>query len=102
MANLQISQAAKRDLAAIYQNGLEAFGRLQADKYIDGLLDTLDLIADFPEMSRLRKSIDSPARVHGYRRHVVVYDLLDDGVVLIVRIRHALEDWQGSSGDKDQ
>jgi toxin ParE1/3/4 len=99
---LRISLAARQDLSTIYRHGVEAFGQRQADRYIDGLLDTLDLLADFPEMARVRDSLNPPARVHGHLRHVIVYDLLADEIVLIVRIRHALEDWQGLSGDMNQ
>ena len=78
------------------------FGLSQADRYIDGLLGTLELIADFPEIARLRTGIDPPVRAWPYRSHVILYDLGEAGGVLIVRIRHGLEDWQGNLGADDQ
>lgn len=77
------------------------FGPAQADRYIDGLLETLDLIAEFPEMSRLRTEIDPPMRVHPHQSHAIIYKIDERGDVLIVRIRHALEDWQ-RSGAQDR
>ena len=76
------------------------FGQAQADRYIDGLLETLDLIAEFPEMSRLRTEIDPPMRVHPHQSHAIIYKIDERSDVLIVRIRHALEDWQ-RSGARD-
>lgn len=78
------------------------FGLSQADRYIDGLLETLELIADFPEIARLRTGIAPPVRGWPYRSHMILYDLGEDGGVLIVRIRHGLEDWQGNLGADDQ
>lgn len=95
MARLTISEDADRDLSFIYLRGVETFGLGQADRYIDALLNVLDTITDFPEISRLRTEIDPPIRVYIHQSHVIMYDVDEKGDVLIVRIRHALEDWQG-------
>ena len=71
---------------------------VQADRYIDGLLDTLDLIAEFPDMARFRPEVDPPARVHTHQSHAIIYDIDERGDLLIIRIRHVLEDWRTSTG----
>jgi toxin ParE1/3/4 len=33
--------------------------------------------------------------VHPYRSHIVVYLIDNDGDILILRVRHGREDWEG-------
>jgi toxin ParE1/3/4 len=98
LARLTISKDARRDLSSIYLQGVQTFGPAQADRYIDALLDVLDMIADFPEISRLRTEIEPPVRAYTHQSHVILYDFDANGDVMIVRIRHVLEDWQGLNG----
>lgn len=98
MARLTISEAARRDLSHVYVSGVTMFGLAQADRYIDELLNAIDLIAEFPLMARLRMEIAPPIRAHQYQSHVILYDVGDQDQVVIVRIRHALEDWQRVAG----
>ena len=102
MARLILSDQAERDLDAVYRQGFELFGLAQADRYIDGLLETLDVIADFPGIARARHELPKPARVYPYRSHVIVYDIDDSqSQVTVVRIRHGHEDWTAEAhGDR--
>ena len=102
MPRLLLSEDADRDLDDIYIQSVDLFGVRQADQYIDGLLDTLDMIVAFPRMARLRDDISPPVRAHAHQSHVIIYDVDDHGDVLIVRIRHAHEDWQQLSEGTDQ
>ena len=98
---LEISEDAERDLRTIYHQGVTAFGLAQADLYIDGLLDAMDLIADFPEVARFRMDYHPPARIYPHGSHIIIYDLDEAGSrVVIVRIRHGHEDWLDSARDK--
>jgi toxin ParE1/3/4 len=75
------------------------FGVAQADRYIEGLLNALDMIADFPAAARLRTELQPPIRAYPYKSHLILYDLDATGDVLVVRIRHGHEDWAGQAGD---
>ncbi|GLS00477.1 hypothetical protein GCM10007859_04830 [Brevundimonas denitrificans] len=75
------------------------FGVAQADRYIDGLLGALDLIADFPAAARLRTELKPPIRAYPYKSHVILYDIEATGDVLVVRIRHGHEEWSDLAGD---
>lgn len=96
MARLTLSDDADRDLEDIYRQGAAMFGLAQADHYIDGLLDTLDLIAGFPGVARLRDEITPPVRAYPHVSHMILYDIDERGDVLVVRIRHAHENWTES------
>jgi toxin ParE1/3/4 len=82
---------------------MDMFGPVQADRYIEGLLETLDRIADFPHIGIQRPEFGPTVRVHAHRSHVIVYRTEESGDVFIQRIRHGLEDWQARPGlDDDQ
>ena len=99
MARLTVSEEADRDLDTLYRLGVEMFGISQADRYTDGLLGALDLIADFPAAARLRTELKPPIRAYPYKSHVILYDIDLTGDVLVVRIRHAHEDWAAATSD---
>ncbi len=102
MARLTVSEEADRDLDALYRLGVEMFGLPRADRYIEGLLNALDRIADFPAAARLRTELEPPTRAYPYKSHLILYDIDAMGGVLVVRIRHGHEDWAGQAGDSSE
>ena len=70
----------------------------QADAYAAGLTRALRLIAEYPSAARLRTETARPVRASPYRSHVIVYTF-EEGDVLILRIRHAGEDWLNDPPD---
>lgn len=68
------------------------FGVAQAQAYHDALYNTFDLIARNPGMGRERTELNPPIRVHPFRSHIILYNIEDEDI-LIVRVRHAHEDW---------
>ncbi|QDX24800.1 type II toxin-antitoxin system RelE/ParE family toxin [Sphingomonas suaedae] len=95
MPGFRFTRAATDDLLAIYLEGLERFGLAQADRYNDGLKRTFAFLAETPRAARLREEIDPPVRAHPFKAHMIVYEEVDDGV-LILRVRHGREDWISS------
>ena len=88
----RLTQAADEDVIGIFHSGLVQFGLEQADSYHDALFDVFDLIANNPRMGRERAELTPPVRVHPFRSHIILY-MIEDADVLIVRVRHAHEDW---------
>lgn len=95
-----VSKAAKADLKHIYFEGAALFGEAQATAYVRDLESLFTMLAQFPHMARLRTEISPPAYGHPHESHIVFYDLLDNGDIEIVRIRHAREDWMSDSGEE--
>lgn len=89
----QLSNAAKEDLKAIRKYGRKEHGLARSSVYIAELISTLDIIADNPELGRLRTELDPPVRVHPHGAHVLIYKLSEDRRPLILAIRGAAEDW---------
>ena len=90
----RLTKAAAQDLAAIRIEGRRLFGLSQSNHYIDGLIRLFDILAENPELGRLRTDIEPPVRVHPHKSHVVLYTLDERRRPLIIRIRHAHEAWQ--------
>ena len=89
----RLTRAAEEDVIHVYLESARLFGRLQADRYLDGLERAFDFVADQPLAARERREISPPVRLHVYGAHIIVYLVEPDGV-LILRIRHGHENWQ--------
>lgn len=73
----RITALAKEQIIEHYIYGLKAFGQKQADEYVTELHDCFDLLANQPELARLREEYDPPVRVHHHGKHYVVYQIID-------------------------
>ena len=89
----RLSLAAEEDITGIAEQGIRLFGPVQAKRYHDELFALFDAIAAYPRMARERFELSPPMRIHPFKAHLVVYRLEEHGDVLIVRVRHAHEDW---------
>ena len=93
MANYRLQDRALADLSYIYETGILTFGLQQADRYYDGLIAQFEELASNPFLYRERMEMRPPVRVCPYGVHVILYTLKDEDV-LILRVRHAREDWR--------
>lgn len=89
----KLSQKAEEDIIHLYLEGLQKFGPAQAEEYHNGLESTFQFLSDYPEAARVRDEITPPVRVHPYESHIIIYVTQNDGKILILRVRHAREDW---------
>jgi len=94
VSRLRKTREADEDLIALYIQGSDRFGVRQADSYLDELDDVFRRLVINPGLARLRTEYRPPVRVFSFKAHVVVYGEEDEGIV-ILRVRHAHEDWQG-------
>ncbi len=90
----QISREAEDDIISIATYTMDGFGVEQTIAYRNGLIRTFNFLADHPRVARLREEISPPVRAYPYKSHMIVYDLDEDDTVIILRVRHAREDWQ--------
>ena len=89
----QLSQRAEEDLLAILAEGFIRFGEKQVEQYIRVIENTLDFLSENPEAARERDEIKPPVRIYPFGAHLVIYTIQPDGEILVLRIRHAREDW---------
>jgi toxin ParE1/3/4 len=91
-AAYRLTRAAADDVVAIYIAGVDMFGPAQAESYSAGLEGAFRFLAEYPRAARLRAEMARPIRAYPYKSHLILYRTDQDGV-LIIRIRHAREDW---------
>ena len=89
----KLTQAADIDLILIYGEGVELFDIAQADRYHASLENTFIFLGEHPKAARERVEITPPVRCHPHHSHIIVYLIDEDGDALILRIRHAQEEW---------
>jgi toxin ParE1/3/4 len=89
----RLSRQADEDYIEIYMQGVERFGILQAEQYLDRLEWTFRFLSDVPQAARERPELSPPMRVYPYGSHIIIYRIDPSGDVFIVRIRHRREDW---------
>ncbi|NKX17292.1 type II toxin-antitoxin system RelE/ParE family toxin [Ochrobactrum pseudogrignonense] len=44
-------------------------------------------------MAREREEISPPVRIHPFKAHLIIYQIEQNGAILVIRIRNAFEDW---------
>ncbi|TNE65212.1 MAG: type II toxin-antitoxin system RelE/ParE family toxin [Alphaproteobacteria bacterium] len=90
----RLSGKAEDDIIDIYLQGIALFGAQQAERYHHEMADIFRFLSNEPMAARERLEIDPPVRVHPYGAHIIIYIVEPSGDILILRVRHAREDWQ--------
>ena len=92
----KLTVKAEEDIIHIYREGVRMFGAKQAEKYYAGFEDVFAFLSSMPKAAWERTEITPPVRIYPYRSHIIVYLIDDAGDVLILRVRHGREDWEGN------
>lgn len=99
MKFFRATRRADQDIEDIYLYGHMTFGRQAADRYVTGLREVFQLLADHPGIARERHEIVPPVRLHPHGSQVVVYHEDADGI-LVVRVLSGRMDWQWQLEDR--
>jgi toxin ParE1/3/4 len=78
---------AENDLIGIYVYGFKSFGEGQAEKYFSEMEGCFQLLSETPLICRERTEFTPPVRIHHHGRHLIIYVIRDD-FILIIRILH--------------
>ncbi|QIE43869.1 type II toxin-antitoxin system RelE/ParE family toxin [Meridianimarinicoccus aquatilis] len=87
MSTFTVSRAADADIRNIARYTQDTWGRDQRRRYLDGLNQKFDILAAMPEMAAERRDFHPPVRIHHYEKHLIVYVIADEGI-LIMRVLH--------------
>lgn len=93
MGRYSLSNLAVADLESILSTGLLNHGTLRAHEYFDAIIRQFENLTVHPLLYAERIEIHPPVRVCPIGVHVIIYSVLDDKDVHIIRIRHGREDW---------
>ena len=91
MLELRLTPRAEADLEDIWRYAAEEWAANQADHYLDALIATFATLCEVPGMARERTEFSPPVQVHPSGRHVVVY-LVDGEALLVVRVLGGRQD----------
>ncbi len=85
MGHYQLTKKADSDLASAYEYGILNFGLEQAQSYLLGLYERLQILADSPMLGREAIELSPNLRRSEYQSHVIFYEQ-DSKDILIVRV----------------
>ena len=71
------------DLEKIYKYSREHWGEKQSDEYLDKLYEVFHFLAGNPELGKIWQHRAAPFYMFPAGSHFVVYDLIDDQVIII-------------------
>lgn len=94
MADVDVSAEARADMLALHTQSTERFGLDVADKYIDGVNQSLARLAQFPLSGPVLPGIRPAARYLKYKQHHILYDF-DGETIWVIRIIHHARDVRG-------
>ena len=92
MAEYRLTPRAERDLEEIWRYTAEQWSSEQAETYVDGLIDAMEILAENPSRGRVADDIRKGYRRRNAGAHVIFFKLADDGIV-IVRVLHQRMDF---------
>ena len=85
MHEVRLTQAADADIEAIAEYTIQRFGVRQARIYRDGLWNTFDILAEFPELGARQEHVGPSVRRFVHESHSIYYEL-GESEILILRI----------------
>ncbi len=88
----RLTPRALNDLDDIWRFSAYTWSIDQADRYIDNLVSIFETIATMPALAHERKEFAPPVRIHALERHLIVYRIDADRVV-VLRVLGAKQDW---------
>jgi len=88
----RLAPRAIADLDDIWRYSAETWSIMQADRYIDELVQMFETIAAMPTLARERSEFTPAVRIHVHDRHLIVYTIADDHVA-ILRLLGGRQDW---------
>lgn len=87
MGRYVLTCKAEADLFAIYRYSHLTYGEQQADFYVSSLKQKCQFLAEYPLLDRVREEFTPPVRIHGHERHLIIY-LVEPDHIVIIRFLH--------------
>ena len=89
--NYTKSRRTDQDIKKLTERSMTDFGELQTDKYLSGLEETLQLLADNPGLGRPCDYLRKSCQRHAYQSHIIFYRNRKSDI-FITRIIHRNRD----------
>lgn len=76
----------------MWRYSAETWSIVQADRYIDELVQVFETIAGMPTLARERSEFTPPVGIHVHQSHLIVYTIGEDHVA-VLRVLGGRQDW---------
>ena len=83
MGVYKISARAESDLAQLYEYVIEIFGLQQARRYLSGMHDLFQMLADKVNLGRDASEFVPSLKRFSYKSHTIFYLTSDNGIFII-------------------
>ncbi|TNE64896.1 MAG: type II toxin-antitoxin system RelE/ParE family toxin [Rhodobacteraceae bacterium] len=90
---LHLTPKARTDLEEIWAYTVETWSEAQAERYLDTISESFDMLCAMPTMAREYHEFTPPVRIHPIGPHLVVY-VADDAKLSVIRVLGAKQNWQ--------
>ena len=97
---LDVSEDAERDLDSIFEYSVRTWGYERAIRYAESITETLNRLLTFPMLGHGRGNLRPGIRAYSIAEHIVFY-LLRDDQIYIVRVLHVREDTVSAFAKKE-
>lgn len=88
----RLTPKALDDLHALWRYSAETWSLDHADRLIDGFERCFSRLVAMPELARERPEFNPPVRIHTHDRHLIVYTVKDDHI-LVLRLLSGYQNW---------
>ena len=85
--------AAEADLEIIWNYTANTWGIEQANSYIDNFDNAFQLLAENPNLCRLRTELTVPVFIYHFQHHAIIYQKFDKAIH-IIRVFHESMDYE--------
>jgi len=87
MIRYVFSKETENDLIEIYRYGFLNHSERQAERYQKSLKEKCQFLADNPRLYREREEFSPPVRIHHHKKHLIIY-IIEADHILIIRVLH--------------
>ncbi|KAB1087984.1 type II toxin-antitoxin system RelE/ParE family toxin [Neorhizobium galegae] len=83
MPEYRLTSRAESEIVDIIRYGIETFGVLQAQHYVDELTHCFELLVENPRMGGAGPDFGESVRRHIHARHIVLYEINAPGILIL-------------------
>ena len=87
MSHFRLTKQAQTDLINIRKFTVAEWGEAQSNKYLSGLSNTIELLAQSPKLGKHRPDVSNETFSHPYNSHAIYY-LIHNKTIVIFGILH--------------
>lgn len=94
----RLTRSAQQDLSTIRRHSTQTWGKEQAKKYLQGMRETIELLAEFPRQGTARQDIGEGVFSFPYGSHWLFYRIEKEQLVIFAVLHQRMVPMQHLAG----